>query len=81
MQVLDLPGRRRINVQLFSVVAAMSEKVVQLQYVDSIDFTHNVIIPLMELSRQQSKISTNTRTLTKPLYTLFLLAARWSGSW
>ncbi|ELU03965.1 hypothetical protein CAPTEDRAFT_211818 [Capitella teleta] len=31
-QVLDLPGRRRINVKLFSAVAALSEKVVQVEY-------------------------------------------------
>ena len=31
--VLDLPGTRRINFKLFSVIAAMSEKVAQLELV------------------------------------------------
>ena len=31
LQILDLPGRKRINVQLFSVIAALSEKVAQVE--------------------------------------------------
>jgi len=32
-QILNIPGRKRIDVQLFSVIAALSEKVAQVEYV------------------------------------------------
>lgn len=43
LQILDLPKREKINFRLFSIVAALSEKVTQMEYVHLINSAFKIV--------------------------------------